>query len=132
MSSTDAAADAGAYPAPRWWGHSREHGWVVLDRTIPGNEPGVSALLRFLRCKDGKVVPVARKEWKQPNYEFAPNYLKRLPKAEGETAGEVLRSLQARWEEFEAQLHAQCPPPAEPPVRKAPRAAKVAVEDEDE
>lgn len=130
MSLPDAQS-AGAYPAPQWWGYSREHGWVVLDRTVPGNEPGVSAQLRFFRCKDGLVIPVARKDWKQPAFEFAPNYVKRLSKDEGESAAEMLSGLQARWEEFSVQLHAQCPPvEAPPPVRV--RAARKAVEDEDE
>ena len=95
-------------PAAQWWGHSKEHGWVVLDRSIEGNEPGPSVLLRFLRCKDGKLVSVPRKEWKLPAYEFAPNYLSRLSKAESEGAASALKELQGRWAEFEPEIQRLC------------------------
>ena len=36
----------------QWWGHSKEHGWVVLDRNLPANTPGVTENLVFFRCRD--------------------------------------------------------------------------------
>ena len=39
----------------QWWGYSREHGWVVLDRRIPCNMPGASMGLLFMRCRDGVI-----------------------------------------------------------------------------
>lgn len=106
MTTTDITAAPD--PAEQWWGHSKEHGWVVLDRSISGNEPGTSVLLRFLRCRDGKIISVPRKEWQQPAYEFAPNYLRRLSKAEGEGAASTLKELQGRWSELKPEIQRLC------------------------
>ena len=104
------ATEPGAAPDPslQWWGHSKEHGWLVLDRTIAGNGPGKGKNLLFLRCKDTKVIPVLREKWRLPAYEFAPNYLARLSQLESGGARDTLNALQARWTEFEPEIQRQC------------------------
>jgi hypothetical protein len=62
----------------QWWGYNKEHGWVVLDRRIPANIPGIKTDLLFVRCRDAAIFDVKRETWKPPLYRFAPNYLRDL------------------------------------------------------
>ena len=59
-----------------WWGYSEIHGWVVLDRTIPCNGPGLSGDLLFYRCDDLQTFSVPRHTWAEPNYFYFEKYLK--------------------------------------------------------
>jgi len=98
-------AEAGTdMPDMQWWGYSREHGWVVLDRRIPCNVPGIKKDLLFLRCRDSIIFDLKRESWIPPSYRFAPNHLRDLvPPASDEAAAE-LESYQLRWPEFELEL----------------------------
>ena len=88
----------------QWWGHSKEHGWVVLDRNLPANTPGVKENLVFFRCRDSLTYIEKRKSWVPPNYSFAPNYIRDLAPELAIGAAEELAALKARWPEFEAQI----------------------------
>ncbi|MDO9531413.1 MAG: hypothetical protein Q7O12_04705 [Deltaproteobacteria bacterium] len=61
-----------------WWGISKEHGWVVLDRSIPNNRPGTWANLIFFRCCDWTIYEEKSVKWNLPNYVFSDSYLKSL------------------------------------------------------
>ncbi len=88
----------------QWWGYSKEHGWVVLDRRIPSNAPGLKADLLFLRCRDAMIFGAKRESWNPPLYRFAPNYIRDLaPPASDEAAAE-LEGFKLRWPEFEREI----------------------------
>jgi hypothetical protein len=61
-----------------WWGISKEHGWVVLDRSIPNNKPGSRSNLIFIRCSDWTIYEDKWGNWNLPNYVFSDSYLKSL------------------------------------------------------
>ena len=91
-----------------WWGYHKEHGWVILDRSIPCNAPGIKLDLLFLRCRDATIFAVKRETWNPPLYRFAPNYLRGLaPDAAVEAAAE-LEGLQVRWPEFRGEIERYC------------------------
>jgi hypothetical protein len=92
----------------QWWGHSKEHGWVVLDRTIPSNAPGIKDDLLFVRCRDTKTISVKREGWRPPSYRFAPNYIRDLAAPEADAATAELDGLKARWPEFEGEIQREC------------------------
>ena len=79
-----------------WWGFSREHGWVVLDRELPPNRPGITSDLLFFRCRDSIIFSEKRAKWNPPDYRFAPNYLRDL-------AGESALEAATKLEEYKAQ-----------------------------
>jgi hypothetical protein len=92
----------------QWWGYSKEHGWVVLDRRVPANAPGIKTDLLFVRCQDATIVGVKRESWNPPSYKFAPNYLRELaPPASDEAAAE-LEGFKVRWPEFEREIQREC------------------------
>ena len=92
----------------QWWGYSKEHGWVVLDRRIPSNVPGHKTDLLFLRCRDATTFGAKRESWIAPSYRFAPNYLRDLaPELAAEAAAE-LEGFKLRWPEFERELQREC------------------------
>jgi len=88
----------------QWWGYSKEHGWVVLDRTIPGNGPARSEDLMFLRCRDATIFSEKRERWIPPHYRFAPKYILDLSPADKDAATAELADLKARWPEFERAI----------------------------
>ncbi len=87
-----------------WWGYSNEHGWVVLDRSIPSNAPGLGETLLFLRCRDATTYIEKRKRWLPPAYRYAPNYLRDLPPAAAVDAAAEFEGYKLRWPEFHQQL----------------------------
>lgn len=87
-----------------WWGHHKEHGWVVLDRSIPCNAPGIKADLQFLRCRDAKILAVKREHWNPPLFQFAANYIRQLPPAAAAEAAAEFGDLQDRWPEFQWEI----------------------------
>ncbi|MFM9967495.1 MAG: hypothetical protein ACKVQK_03690 [Burkholderiales bacterium] len=88
----------------QWWGHSKVHGWVVLDRTIANNEPGHKDNLMFFRCKDSMTYIEKRKNWNPPSYTFAPNYIKTLSPELAVEATAAFEAVQAHWPEYQAQM----------------------------
>jgi len=92
----------------QWWGHSREHGWVVLDRRIPCNAPGIKTDLLFLRCRDTTIFGAKRESWNPPAFRFAPNYLRDLAPPASDEAAADLEGFKLRWPEFERELQREC------------------------
>lgn len=92
----------------QWWGYNKEHGWVVLDRRIATNAPGIKKDLMFLRCRDSMTYDAKRESWNPPLYRFAPNYIRRLSPPESEEAAAELEGFKARWPEFERELQREC------------------------
>ena len=88
----------------QWWGYSKEHGWVILDRRIPCNAPGLKADLLFLRCRDTTMFDASRESWNPPRYRFAPNYIRDLAPAASDEAAAELETLKSRWPEFELEI----------------------------
>lgn len=88
----------------QWWGYSKEHGWVVLDRTVPCNVPGLKVDLLFLRCRDATTFSEKREHWIPPRYRFAPNYIHELASPDAEAATVELANLKVRWPEFEREI----------------------------
>ena len=87
-----------------WWGYSKEHGWVVLDRRIPVNLPGRKSDLLFVRCRDATIIMEKRESWTPPAYRFAPNHIRELPSPEAEEAAAELEALKVRWPEFDREI----------------------------
>lgn len=92
----------------QWWGYSKEHGWVVLDRRIPSNVPGIKKDLLFLRCRDATLFGEKRESWKPPLYRFAPNYIRDLAPPASDEAAVELEGFKARWPDFERELQREC------------------------
>jgi hypothetical protein len=88
----------------QWWGYSKEHGWVVLDRTIPCNAPGLKVDLLFLRCRDVTIYSEKREHWIPPRYRFAPNHILELASPDAGAAAAELAKLKSRWPEFEREI----------------------------
>ena len=88
----------------QWWGYSKEHGWVVLDRTIPCNVPGLKVDLLFLRCRDVTSFSEKRERWVPPHYQFAPNHIRGLAAPDSDAAGVEFAKLKLRWPEFEREV----------------------------
>lgn len=65
-----------------WFGFSREHGWVILDRTWPGNRPGDRTGLAFVKCSDWTIVEIPFLQWDEPAFTF----VDRLPDADRPSA----------------------------------------------
>jgi hypothetical protein len=91
----------------QWWGYSKEHGWVVLDRSISSNRPGVRGDLLFFRCRDSTTFLAKRSSWQAPGYTFAKNYLRGLAPEESAQAAAELEALEFRWPEFEQEIGRQ-------------------------
>lgn len=92
----------------QWWGYSKEHGWVVLDRRIPCNVPGIKKDLLFMRCRDSVIFDAKRETWIPPSYRFAPNYLRDLASPASDEAAAELETYKAKWPEFERELQREC------------------------
>jgi hypothetical protein len=80
-----------------WWGYNSQHGWVVLDRSIPCNRPGIKDDLLFFRFRDGTTFTEIREKWNPPLYRFAPNYLRELKGTDAEEAAAELEAHKAAW-----------------------------------
>ena len=93
--------------SPQWWGFSTEHGWVIMDRDIPGNAPGMRGDLLFFRCRDGKVFFLKREQWRRPAYQYAPNYVSAQPSSMTADTGAELKALMERWPEFQLDIRRQ-------------------------
>ena len=90
-----------------WWGFSKEHGWVILDREIPCNTPGIRSDLMFYRCRDGKLFFVKWELWKLPAYQLAPNYVNGLSGPAADEARSEWEALQSNAEEHRLELKRQ-------------------------
>lgn len=60
--------------AGHWLGYSQKHGWLLLDRSIEGNEPGIggNSTLRFIRLADWRIVAVPRRNWHDGSISYYP------------------------------------------------------------
>ena len=88
----------------QWWGYSKEHGWVVLDRSIPRNVPGIKEDLLFFRCRDSTTFSEKREKWNRPHYTYAPVYLKGLAAADAVEAAAELETLKSLWPDFHREV----------------------------
>jgi hypothetical protein len=88
----------------QWWGYSKEHGWVVLDRSIPRNAPGIKEALLFLCCRDSTTFVEKRERWERPHYTFAPVYLRGLGPEAALEAGAELETYKALWPDFQREI----------------------------
>jgi len=98
---------AKTFDSPPWWGYSKEHGWVVLDRTIPANKSGLIADFLFCRCSDSLTFIDKRSRWVAPHYVYASIYLGSLAPPESEAAAEEFKRLKERWPAFQAEIDRQ-------------------------
>jgi hypothetical protein len=56
-----------------WWGHSLEHGWLVLNWADRRNRPGRSPrTLYMIRCRDDAEIAVPFASWSPPEFRDAP------------------------------------------------------------
>ena len=83
-----------------WWGFSQEHGWVMLDRSVECNKPGLRKPLLFVSCAPGSVYSVPYESWCPPSYIFAENYLKSITEAMQISGRRELEQFKARSKEF--------------------------------
>ena len=83
-----------------WWGYSNQHEWVVLDRSLPCNQPGKKGDLIFFRWQDLTTFSIEQKAWQAPFIVYAPNYISEFPSGQ---KAEELESLRARWSEIKAK-----------------------------
>lgn len=90
-----------------WWGYSKEHGWVVLDRSVETKSTGPNEELVFFRFSDGATFVETRKNWNPPLYIFAPNYIRDLAPAQAAEAEAALADAKARWPELQRQKRQQ-------------------------
>jgi hypothetical protein len=98
---------AKTFDSPPWWGYSKEHGWVVLDRTIPANISGLVADFFFCRCSDAVAFVDKRSRWVAPHYIYASIYISSLPPEESEAALAEYKQFKDRWPEFQAEIGRQ-------------------------
>ena len=91
----------------QWWGFSTEHGWVIMDRDIPGNAPGMRGDLLFFRCRDGKIFFLKREQWRRPAYQYAPNHVSTQSATGTVDTGAELGALMERWPEFQIDIRRQ-------------------------
>jgi len=98
---------AKTFDSPPWWGYSKEHGWVVLDRTVPANKSGLIADFFFCRCRDSVTFIDKRSRWVAPHYIYASIYIGSLAPPESETAAEEYKQFKARWPEFQSEIDRQ-------------------------
>ena len=81
-------------PNDDWWGYSKVHGWVVLDRNIPNNKPNSQDNLVFLRCSDWQHYEDTRENWNNIKlYNGANYFLKSLPNIKMEITASELEDL---------------------------------------
>lgn len=90
-----------------WWGYSKEHGWVVLDRTVETKSTGPNEQLEFFRFRDESTFLEMRKNWNPPAYSFAPNYLRDLPPEQAAESEAALADAKARWPDLQRALRQQ-------------------------
>lgn len=76
-----------------WWGHSLEHGWIVLNWADRRNRPGRSPrFLHMLRCRDDAEIAVPFGSWSPPEFTDADQRIAKEP--DPNKRGR----LQAEWE----------------------------------
>jgi hypothetical protein len=79
-----------------WWGYSKQHGWVVLNRSLSPNQSGAGELI-FFSWRDLTNVKIERKTWNEQFIIHAPQYIAQFSSSE---KAEELESLKARWPEI--------------------------------
>lgn len=120
MAHADSIPDANITHDEQWWGYNKEHGWVVLDRSLNINKPGLKEQLFFLRCKDMTTFTAKRDTWKSPLYVYAPKHILSLVPELAADASAALDGFKARWPELQVEIgrqyEATLPKPVEPPA----------------
>ncbi|MCS6924492.1 MAG: hypothetical protein NZ578_01195 [Candidatus Binatia bacterium] len=128
-----------------WWGYHRQHGWVVFDRSWPGNKYGRDGMIALVQCADWRVFEDSYRAWQEAilgqssDYQYAPEYIERLPTYdERRLAENHLRHLQQEYERRHDTLRKQLTEQrrvrflrelgikADPPLRRVPRVPRTA------
>jgi hypothetical protein len=85
----------------KWWGYSKEHGWIVLYWKAPSNRKKLVRI--FVRCCDWETISVGIKDWGQPNFLYAPAYLRSI---QDQSRGEAeLNQLEKYREQAKLRLN---------------------------
>jgi hypothetical protein len=92
---------------PPWWGYSKDHGWVVIDRTIPINSSGLGQDFLFFRCRDSMTFLDRRSRWAAPRYVYASTYIAGLGVPESAQAATELSQLKSQWPRFREDIRHQ-------------------------
>jgi hypothetical protein len=95
------------FDLPPWWGYSSDHGWVVIDRTIPLNSLARGQDFLFFRCRDSALFFDRRSRWVAPRYIYASTYIGSLEQPKAEEMALEYSVLRSRWAEFEAEIRRQ-------------------------
>lgn len=87
-----------------WWGYSKIHGFIVLDRSVTINKPGFPGDRIFIRCKDTEFIKIDLSDLKPPNFIHAPNFFKTLHASEKKDFEIEFTSYINRWDEYKAKI----------------------------
>jgi len=82
-----------------WWGFSKEHCWVFLDRTLDINTPGYKKTHMFVICATRKCISISYDDWDM-FATFAPTYLSELSEDLRENKSIELSALKNDVNEF--------------------------------
>lgn len=89
---------------PPWWGYHQEHGWVIIDRSIPLNSSGLGQDFLYFRCRDAETFLDRRSRWAAPRYIYASTYIAGLTPAESAEAATELNRLKSLWPGFKTEI----------------------------
>lgn len=90
-----------------WWGYSEEHGWVVLDRTLPGNSSRTGKM-QFMQCRDWTMYIEDGKNWDPPRYIYAPNFIDSLSVEKQAQAKSEFEWLVEQWTANKEEIKEKC------------------------
>jgi hypothetical protein len=90
-----------------WWGHTQEHGWVVLDRNLGENQRGGSSHVLFVRCSDWTAYREKKENWDKPRYISENIFLTKLSFREAKKTIEELECLKNEYRDRRQGIHSQ-------------------------
>ena len=61
-----------------WMGFNSTHGWVILDRNLPGNKVSYGGDIYFIKCSDWTFYKDSHSNWEPPKYRFVVGYINSL------------------------------------------------------
>ena len=76
-----------------WMGFNPTHGWVILDRNLPGNKVSYGGDLFFIKCDDWSVYKDTHSNWEPPNYSYVVRYIDSLTNDKNKVQEEALNKL---------------------------------------
>lgn len=84
-------------PIEQWWGYHSDFQWVVLDRAMSRNRPGLVEPLLFIRCLDWQFFTEERERWKRPLFIYLPRYLELLSEDAARAALQSWQSVHSKF-----------------------------------